>query len=94
MFYVVYCQDNPETPNKRDQYYDAHRAYLKEATANIVMAGPFLDTDGQTRIGSMLLVNAESMDEVLEFQRNDPFAINAVWKNVFINPYVMAIDRR
>jgi uncharacterized protein YciI len=94
MLYVVYCQDNPETPNKRDQHYDAHRAYLKEATTKIVMAGPFLDEDGQTRIGSMLLVEAESIQEVREFQQNDPFAVNAVWKDVFINPYVMAIDRR
>jgi uncharacterized protein YciI len=94
MFYVIYCQDDPETPNKRDQHYDAHRTYLKETSAKIVMAGPFLDADGKTRIGSMLVVEAASEEEVVEFQQNDPFASNKVWKHVSINPYVMAIDGR
>ncbi|MNY57208.1 YciI-like protein [compost metagenome] len=94
MLYVIYCQDDLEKPNERDKYYDDHRAYLEETSAKIVIAGPFLNADGKTRIGSMLVVEASSKEEAVKFQQNDPFARNKVWKHVSINPYVMAIDGR
>lgn len=94
MLYVIYCKDNPSTPTKREEFYDAHRAYLKSASIKILMAGPYTSADGDKKIGSMLVVEAETLKQVEEFQQSDPFALNGVWNEVSVNPYLKAIDQR
>ncbi|MBD8604568.1 MULTISPECIES: YciI family protein [unclassified Pseudomonas] len=94
MLYVIYCRDNPSTPTLRDEFYDAHRAYLKSASIKILVAGPYTSTDSEKKIGSMLVVEAESLEQATNFQKNDPFALNNVWSEVSINPYIKAIDQR
>lgn len=94
MLYVIYCRDNPSTPTLREAFYDAHRAYLKSASINILVAGPYTSTDSDKKIGSMLVVEAESLEQAVDFQKNDPFALNKVWSEVSVNPYIKAIDQR
>ena len=94
MLYVIYCRDNPSTPTRRDEFYDAHRAYLKSSLLKILIAGPYTSVDSDKKIGSMLVVEAETLEQVQEFQKNDPFALNGVWNSVSVNPYLKAIDQR
>lgn len=94
MLYVIVCKDDPSTPNKRDEFYDVHRAYLKNATIKILIAGPFTAPDSDKKIGSMLVVEADSLQAAIKFQKNDPFATNGVWGEVSVNPYLKAIDQR
>ena len=94
MLYVIYCRDNPSTPTRRDEFYDAHRAYLKNASIKIVIAGPYTTAGNDKKIGSMLVVEAETLEQVEEFQRSDPFALNGVWNEVNVNPYLKSIDQR
>ncbi|MBD8613409.1 YciI family protein [Pseudomonas putida] len=94
MLYVIYCKDNPATPTLRDEFYDAHRAYLKNASIQILVAGPYTSTDSEKKIGSMLVVEAETLEQAEDFQKNDPFALNKVWREVNVNPYIKAIDQR
>jgi uncharacterized protein YciI len=94
MLYVIYCKDNPSTPTKRDEFYDAHRSYLKSAPIKILIAGPYTSTDNSNKIGSMLVVEADTLEQAQEFQRNDPFAKNGVWNEVSVNPYLKSIDQR
>lgn len=94
MLYVIYCKDNPSTPTRRDEFYDAHRAYLKSASIKILIAGPYTSVGSDKKIGSMLVVEAETLDQALQFQCNDPFALNDVWSEVSVNPYLKSIDQR
>ncbi|MBV6823624.1 YciI family protein [Pseudomonas sp. PD9R] len=94
MLYVIYCKDDPSTPTRRDEFYDAHRTYLKSASIKIVVAGPYTATDSDKKIGSMLVVEAESLQQAIDFQKNDPFALNGVWNSVSVNPYLKSIDQR
>ena len=94
MLYVIYCRDNLSTPGRRDAFYDAHRAYLKNARIKILIAGPYLSTGGDQKIGSMLVVEAETLEQAEAFQKNDPFALNEVWHEVNVHPYLKAIDQR
>jgi len=94
MLYVIYCKDDPSTPTRRDEFYDAHRAYLKSAPIKILVAGPYTSVESDKKIGSMLIVEAEAFEQVFEFQRNDPFALNGVWNEVSLNPYLKSIDQR
>ena len=94
MLYVIYCKDNPSTPTRRDELYDAHRAYLRSAPIKILIAGPYTSVDSDKKIGSVLVVEAETIEHAHEFQRNDPFALNGVWNEVSVNPYMKSIDQR
>ena len=89
MLYLIYCRDNPSTPTRRDEFYDAHRASIK-----ILIAGPYTSVDSDKKIGSMLVVEAETLEQVEEFQQSDPFALNGVWNEVSVNPYLKSIDQR
>lgn len=94
MLYVIYCKDDPSTPTRRDEFYAAHRAYLNDAPIKIVVAGPYTAIDSDTKVGSMLVVEAESLEQAENFQKNDPFALNKVWSEVSVNPYIKSIDQR
>jgi len=92
MHFVIYCLDDPARPHARDQHYAAHRAYLSSAPVLIVVAGPFLDVDGERRIGSMLVVDASDLEEAQAFAAGDPFHVNKVWKDVAVHPFIKAIQ--
>ncbi|WP_088710573.1 YciI family protein [Noviherbaspirillum denitrificans] len=90
-YYAIYCVDNPATPNARNEHYPKHREYLASAPLKIVTAGPLTDEAGENRIGSLLLIEAQSIKEARYFAEQDPFYINRVWKEVSIHPYIKAI---
>lgn len=90
-YYAIYCIDNPATPDARNQHYPKHREYLASAPLKIMTAGPLTDESGEKRIGSLLLVEAQSLKEARDFAEGDPFHVNQVWKQVSIHPYIKAI---
>lgn len=94
MHFVIYCQDDPATPGAREANYPAHRAHLAAATVKLLVAGPFTEVNSDRKIGSMLVVEADSIEDVRAFAQRDPFFVNSVWNNVQIHPYVKSTDSR
>lgn len=94
MLFVIHCLDHPGAYQLRLEHYDAHRAYLAGAPVKVVLAGPLLDETGNTRIGSLLVVEASSLQEVQVFSEGDPFRRLDVWASVQIHGYIVAIDKR
>jgi len=94
MLFAVHCLDHPGAYPLRLEHYDAHRAYLAEARVKLVLSGPLLDESGNTRIGSLLVVEAGSLQEVQAFSEGDPFRRLDVWASVRIHGYIVAIDNR
>jgi hypothetical protein len=76
------------------EHYEVHRAYLAQATVRVVLAGPLLDETGNTRVGSLLVVDAGSLQEAQAFSEGDPFRRLNVWASVRIHGYLVAIDNR
>ena len=94
MLFVIHCLDHPGAYPRRLENYEAHRAYLAAAPVKLVLAGPLLDVTGETRIGSLLIVEAGSLQEVQAFSQGDPFRKLDVWASVQIHRYMVAIDNR
>ena len=94
MLFVIHCLDHPGAYPRRLEHYDAHRAYLAAAPVKLVQSGPLLDETGNTRIGSLLVVEAGSLQEVQAFSEGDPFRRLDVWASVRIHAYIVAIDNR
>ncbi|MGE7990296.1 YciI family protein [Pseudomonas sp. NPDC089554] len=93
MLYVIYCKDNPSKPTRREAFYEAHRAYLKQASLKILIAGPYTSEQSDKKIGSLLVVEANTLEQALNFQRNDPFAREGVWSEVLVHPFLLSIDQ-
>lgn len=89
MLFAIHCLDHPDAAVRRVAHYDAHKAHLASAGGRLVIAGPLLAEDGDSRIGSLLLIEAASLDETRDFNKADPFRLNGVWSTVRIHPFLL-----
>ena len=80
MMFVVYAIDRRDAGPIRELHYPAHRAYLAEAPFPRLLSGPLTSDDGETMIGSMIIVEAESRARVEDFFAGDPFVRNGVYE--------------
>jgi hypothetical protein len=84
MLYIIYQEDGPGSAVLREQHKDAHFAYLKEHANNLVLGGAMLADDGVERIGSVLILNLPSREDVERFSANEPLRKAGVFREVKI----------
>jgi uncharacterized protein YciI len=65
----------------------AHLAYLAENAEAIKIAGPYLDEASGEPRGSMLIIEAESLDVARALLAKDPYAIAGLFGSVEIRPW-------
>ncbi|WP_349631812.1 YciI family protein [Burkholderia pyrrocinia] len=94
MYFVIHCVDREGALERRLANYEAHKAYLAGAKVRSIISGPLVSDDGETMIGSFFLVEAEGKEEVIAFNRNDPFSAAEVWGPVSIHPFLKRVDIR
>ena len=94
MHVIVHCLDRAGAVQDRLDHYDAHKAYLGSAPVKIVISGPLLAEDGETMIGSLFLIEADSKEAVVAFNAADPFAKAGIWERVEIHPFLKRMDNR
>lgn len=88
MLYLRICFDKPESGAIRDELRMTHREYLKpflEAGkgVRILQAGPMCINDTDDRnLGSFLIVEADSVQEVQAFHDGDPFTKAGIFDDV------------
>jgi uncharacterized protein YciI len=87
MHFVVICLDKPNSLDLRLANRAAHLEYLRNHTKTIRTCGPLLDDDGETMIGSMLILdvpNREAADAVLA---EDPYRKANLFGKVEVRPW-------
>ena len=94
MHYTINCLDKEGAVHARLANYEAHKAYLGEASVRIVISGPLLAPEQETMIGSFFLVEAETQAEVQAFHDADPFKKAGIWGRVSIHPFLKRMDNR
>ena len=91
MLFIIHALDKPSALPTRLANYDAHKAFLSDTSAygvKIVMSGPQVADDGETMIGSLFLVEADSREAVERFNRADPFHAAGIWDAVTITGFL------
>ena len=86
MLFVLHAVDKPDHGHVRKANMDAHVAYLRTNPVRLVLAGPLLDPEGAP-VGSMLIVDAESLAEVARFTQEDPYTKAGLFGQVQIHLY-------
>jgi uncharacterized protein len=55
-------------------------------SSNVLVGGAILDDDGRM-IGSVLVMDFDTRDELDDWLRNDPYTTEGVWQRVDVRPY-------
>ncbi len=92
--FIVHCLDAPDALPRRLEHYEAHKAYLGAAPLRILVSGPLMSDDGETMIGSLFLIEADTKAAVEAFNAGDPFRRNGIWSEIRIHRFLKRVDLR
>ncbi|HZK04580.1 MAG TPA: YciI family protein [Actinomycetaceae bacterium] len=94
MAYLIDCVDKPDGDALRQQTRDAHLAYLTENADRLLLAGAKWTDDGQTALGSVLIVDVETREQAEAFAAADPYSRAGLFEEVKVTHYRVAfLDR-
>jgi uncharacterized protein YciI len=69
----------------------AHLAWVETLTPRVKIGGPMLADDGQTPVGSMLVIEAETLDAAKALFAADPYALAGLWQSTSVRPFTWLI---
>jgi hypothetical protein len=86
VLFALYCRDKPGATELRLANRPAHLEFAR-AMPCIRMAGPLLDDAGTTMVGSLFVIDVESLDAARAFSAGDPYTRAGLWQSVAIHPF-------
>ena len=92
MQFVIHAYDKPDSLNIRLENRPAHVAYVTGPGSGLMVAGPMLAEDGETPIGTMLVVEAESKAAATAFAEGDPYAKAGLFAEVRIDNIKITVN--
>jgi uncharacterized protein YciI len=87
MYFAVYCLDKDDGLPRRVAARPAHLDYLKSLGTRLKLAGPILDDAGEASVGSLLIIEADSLAEARTLAAGDPYGDADVFKSVEVRPW-------
>jgi len=84
MLYILYNEDRPDGLAIREATREAHLAYLERHKDKLVLGGGLLAEDGQTRLGSVFIVNVPNRKAAEAFSADEPFRKAGLFQTVKI----------
>jgi hypothetical protein len=91
LHYALIAHDKPNALQRRLDTRPDHLKHLESLGDKLVLAGPFLDEQGNM-VGSIVIVEADSLVEAEAALREDPFVINGVFDSMTIKPFRIGIN--
>ena len=91
MLFAVICKDKAadglalRLANRPD-----HLAYLESLGARLRCAGALLGSEGGDPLGSLLIVEADTLADAQAIADDDPFAKTGVFESVEVRPWRLA----
>ena len=92
MLYALICTDKPNSLALRKANRPEHVAYLEGLGETLVFAGPFTEADGETMNGSLVVVEAASLEAARKIAAGDPFARAGLFASVDIRTWLWTIN--
>jgi len=85
---IAYDYTDPDAYQRRLSVRENHLAGARrlKAAGHFVTGGAMLDADGHM-IGSMMVVDFASPDELAVWQEHEPYLLHQVWEKVTILPF-------
>lgn len=91
--YIIYAWDGTDegAQTRRMTARSAHfdKARTLKANKNFILGGAMLDDDGKM-IGSMMIVQFDTYEELQQWVRTEPYITGQVWQKIDIHPFRIA----
>jgi len=94
VLYAVICTDKPNSVAIRKAKRSEHVEYLQSLGDTLILAGPFTQADGETMNGSLIVIEADSLDAARKIAAGDPFAKVGLFASVEIRPWLLVLAER
>jgi uncharacterized protein YciI len=85
--YVFHGLDKAGALELRKATRAAHLAWIETLAPRVKIGGPMLAEDGQTPVGSMLVVEADTLDAAQALFAKDPYALAGLWQSTSVRPF-------
>lgn len=92
MLYALTCLDKPGALETRLATRPAHIDYVRSLGDAVKMGGPLFAEDGETMIGSLLMIEAPDQATVEKIAANDPYELAGVFESVSIRGFKWVIN--
>jgi len=89
MLFAIICEDNADSEDLRKATRDVHLEYI--GGHDVHLAGPMLSDDGETMIGSIILLKAANLSAAQAFAERDPYKLAGLFAKVTIRPFRQVI---
>lgn len=93
-YFCVHALDKPDMLDRRQALRPDHRARLRrhDHPVRVHVGGPLLGGDG-AMVGTMLIVEAATRNEVLAFLAGDPYAAAGLFETVTVTGFDWGLGR-
>ena len=93
MQYVIHAYDHTDADalDRRMAVRPAHLDYVRQLKADgqFLLGGALLDSGGRM-IGSMLMLDLETDEQLTDYLKSDPYIVQGVWDKVDVKPFRQA----
>jgi len=87
MLYVIIGVDKPGSRELRRINRPDHLAYLEQHAERLFAAGPLLGDDGDTVVGSLIVIDCPDREAAEQFSRADPYRIVGLFESADIKAW-------
>ncbi|MBM4124686.1 MAG: hypothetical protein FJ246_07010 [Nitrospira sp.] len=90
MKFVILGFDGPDGAAKRKVHRPAHLARMEalDAQGGVVLAGPLTD-----KTGSLIVIEADSLEAAEAFANEDPYTLHGVFERVEVHPFMQVFPK-
>lgn len=92
MLFAMVALDRPNSVERRMAIRPEHLKHLEALGDSLFLAGPFLN-EREEGVGSIVIVEAESLDAAREMLNRDPFVRENLFDQVTIKPWRLGINK-
>ena len=87
MIYVFHLLDRPDGAALRQQLRPEHKTYLAAVAERIAFAGPLLQDDGSTMVGSLLAIDFADRAAAQAWLAGEPFTRAGLYAAVAVHAF-------
>ena len=88
MLFAIFANDkDPGGLPIREATQEAHLEFVRGLGDKIKLAGPLMDDEGRYPNGTILVIEAENLDEAKSIAQNDPYANANLFENVTVRAW-------
>ncbi len=87
MLHVFHLIDRAGAAELRARIRTEHKAYLAGVADRIAFAGPLVDSDGETMLGSLLAIDFVDREAALAWLHDEPFTRAGVYASTQVHAF-------